>query len=155
MQRETWIFALRTYKDVPFLHQGRSRSGVDCVGLLSCAADDLGVKNEVKANLRDYERAPNGDMFRRRITDFLVQLPYNRLQPIKTQIKPGDVFVFWIDLKGLPRHVAVYTGENKFGQPTMIHAYAKTPRKVVEQTIDSGYWLPRIDSVWKLPILED
>jgi hypothetical protein len=65
------------------------------------------------------------------------------------------VLVFWIDRHGLPRHVAVYTGIDKHGQDTMIHAYAKTPKCVIEQPIDGGFWTQRIDSLWKLPAIED
>lgn len=155
MDREQWLRAVRSYEGVKFLHQGRSRAGIDCVGLLSCAAHDLGMPNEVQASLRDYQRAPDSDMFRRRIVDFLEPLPYNRLQPLRQQVKKGDVIAFWIDRHGLPRHVAVYTGVNRHSQDTMIHAYAKSPKCVVEQPIDGGFWTQRIDSLWKLPGIED
>lgn len=155
MLRADWLNALNSYKGVRFLHQGRSRAGVDCVGLLSCAAADLGYANEVQANLRDYQRYPDSTMFQRRIGDFLTQMPYNRLQPIRKQLKPGDVMVFWVDRRGLPRHVAVYTGVNNSGFDMMLHAYAKTPKCVVEQAIDPGFWYQRLDSLWRLPMLED
>jgi hypothetical protein len=38
------IEAARAYLGVPFLHQGRSRRGVDCVGLVILAARDCGIK---------------------------------------------------------------------------------------------------------------
>lgn len=155
MLRKDWLFCLRTYLGVRFLHQGRNRAGIDCVGLLSAAATDLGYSNEVQANLRDYERAPDSDMFKRRITDFLAPLPYNRLQPLRKQLLPGDVIAFWVDRRGLPRHVAVYTGVNDKGHDTMLHAYAKIHRCVVEQEIESGFWIQRIDSLWRLPMIED
>jgi len=155
MKRAEWLFALRTYKGVRFLHQGRTRAGVDCVGLLACAANDLGVPNIVHANLRDYQRAPDSDMFRQEIARLLTPLPYNRLQPIRKQLLPGDVIAFWVDKRGLPRHVAVYTGLNENGRDMIIHAYAKVQKCVVEQELDIGFWSPRIDSVWRLPSLED
>lgn len=155
MKREEWLTALRSYKGVRFLHQGRSRAGIDCVGLLSCAASDLGYANEVQASLRDYARAPDSDMFLRRITDFLVRRPYNRLQPMRKQLLAGDVIAFWIDKRGLPRHVAVYTGQNARGEDTMIHSLAMMPKCVVEQPIERGFWLKRIHSVWQLPMIED
>lgn len=155
MQREAWLTALRAYIGVRFLHQGRSRAGIDCVGLLSCAASDLGYANEVHASLRDYQRAPDSNMFKERIIDFLAPLPYNRLQPLRKQILPGDVIAFWIDRRGLPRHVAVYTGLNAKGDDCMIHAYAMTPKCVIEQPIEYGFWMKRIDSVWRVPMIED
>lgn len=155
MQREVWLAKLREYKGVRFLHQGRSKAGVDCVGLLACAASELGYDNEVRANLRDYQRAPDSDMFRQRIVDFLLPLPYNRLQALRPQLLPGDVIAFWIDAPNLPRHVAVYTGLDKYGRDLMIHAYAKDPKRVIEQPIDFGFWSKRIDSLWRLPMIED
>lgn len=154
MTRKEWLYALRTYKGVRFLHQGRSYAGVDCVGLLACAAADLGVPNKVQANLRDYQRAPDSDMFRQQIVQFLSPLPYNRLQPLKDQVLPGDVIAFWVDKRGLPRHVAVYTGVDERGTVTMIHAYAKNQKCVVEQAMDT-FWSQRIDSIWRLPVIED
>lgn len=155
MKRQEWMDALRSYLGVRFLHQGRSRSGIDCVGLVSCAASDLGFANEVKESLRDYQRAPDSEMFKARIKDFLDPLPCNRLQPMRKQLLVGDVIAFWIDRRGLPRHVSVYAGVDKNGQDTMIHAYAKTPKCVIEQPVDMGFWLQRIDSFWRLPMIED
>lgn len=155
MTRDEWLAALRRYKGVRFVHQGRSRAGVDCVGLIACAAHDLGFANEVQANLRDYQRAPDSDMFRRRIVDFLVPLPYNRLQPLRKQALPGDVIAFWVDKVGLPRHVAIYTGLDQYGQDKILHAYAKTPKCVIEQPMDGNFWTQRIDSLWRLPMIED
>ncbi len=155
MKREHWLFALRTYKGVRFLHQGRNRAGIDCVGLLSCAAHDLGYPNAAQADMRDYQRAPDSDMFRAQIGNFLTQLPYNRLQPLHTQMLPGDIIAFWIDKRGLPRHVAVYMGQDARGNDTMLHAYAMTPKCVVEQPIERGFWMQRVDSLWRLPMIED
>ncbi len=152
--RAEWLAANRAYIGSPFLHQGRTRNGMDCVGLLSCAANDIGMPNAVHRTLKDYERAPDSDMFKLRIKDFLLPLPYNRLQPLWTQILPGDVIAFWVDRRGLPRHVAVYTGVNSANQTMILHSHAKAPRRVVEQPMDSGFWLKRIDSLWRLPELE-
>ena len=155
MRREHWLYALRQYLGTPFLHQGRSKVGIDCVGLLACAATDIGYPNEVKKSLRDYERAPDSDMFMRRITDFLAPLPCNRLQALDKQLRPGDVMAFWIDKRGRPRHVAVYTGKNPEGNDTMIHAYAMGPSCVVEQVIDRSFWVQRLHSNWHLPQMEN
>lgn len=155
MRREHWLYALRQYLDVPFLHQGRSKAGIDCVGLLACAAVDLGYPNEVAETLRDYERAPDSDMFLHRIKDFLMPKPCNRLQALDKQLLPGDVMAFWIDKRGRPRHVAVYTGRNPEGHDMMIHAHALERSKVVEQVINRSFWMPRLHSAWTLPQLEN
>lgn len=52
---EALIAVARGYLGVPWQHQGRSRHGIDCVGLLVCAAHDLGIPVE---DMRAYEREP-------------------------------------------------------------------------------------------------
>lgn len=153
--REQWVSALREYLGVRFTHQGRTRTGVDCVGLLACAANDLGIPNAVYSKIITYARSPDSDMFKVEIAKLLVPLPYNRLQAYSAQFKPGDIFAYWIDTDGRPRHVAVYTGVDSQGYDTMIHAYAPKPHCVVEQRIEHDYWNPRLHSVWMLPNLED
>ena len=53
---DSFIAAARTYVGVPWQHQGRSRHGVDCVGLLVCVARDLCVP--VDDDGPNYEREP-------------------------------------------------------------------------------------------------
>ena len=43
---ERYISCLRSYIGVCWVEQGRSLSGIDCVGLLVCAAKDYGVEVE-------------------------------------------------------------------------------------------------------------
>jgi cell wall-associated NlpC family hydrolase len=94
-------------------------------------------------------------MFANRITDFLDDKHYNRLQPLRVQAKPGDVLAFWIDKAGLPRHVAVYMGENEMGQTMILHAFVKGRHCVVEMPMDGGFWLQRIWGLFEVPGLED
>ncbi len=44
MTPEQFIAAARKYLGVPWQHQGRTRFGIDCIGLLVCAAQDCGFK---------------------------------------------------------------------------------------------------------------
>lgn len=156
IKRQEWIDTLRGYIGTPFLHQGRVRGvGVDCIGLAAAAANDLEIDPNGAAKFVTYSRVPHKQLFSELAPNYLTALPYNRLQPLTNQILPGDVIFFWIDKRGLPRHIGVYTGTNDEGFDMMIHAYAKQPRAVVEMPIFNGYWQQRIESLWTLPAFED
>ena len=145
-----WVEALRSYIGVPFLHQGRTRAGLDCIGLLAVAARDIGL-GDGAVKLTAYDRTPDNRLFAKRAGDFLERKPYTRLQPLHTQLDIGDVLLFWIEKKGYPRHIAVYTGTDEHGRLMIIHSYAKQSKNVIEMPMNLGYWEQRIDSVWRLP----
>lgn len=150
--RELWIETLRSYIGTRFRHQGRAKGkhmGVDCIGLLVCAATDLGIARG-SDRIRGYSRTPINNDFDKWAGKFAKKLPYNRLQPLSWQLEPGDVITFWIDEPSIPRHVAVYTGINSSGYETMIHSYAKEDRGVVEMPIDPGYWTQRVSNTFRL-----
>ena len=50
-----YITAAREYVGVPWQHQGRSEFGLDCIGLLICAAEDCGIS---VTSPRSYGREP-------------------------------------------------------------------------------------------------
>jgi cell wall-associated NlpC family hydrolase len=89
------IAAARTYLGVPWRHQGRSRLGIDCVGLLVCAARDCGIEVE---DLAAYERVPDGRS--------LMRLLRRHCAPVSlADAAPGD-----IALMGRPAtHVGILT----------------------------------------------
>jgi len=118
LQMNEFVEQARTYLGVPWRHMGRNRAGVDCVGLLTCVAYDLGIT--------DYVPEPY-----RRVTD-VKQL----LTPIKIfcspkptdDLEPGDVLVF--SMAGIIAcHVGVVSDTN-----TLIHAFIRK-RKVVEEPL--------------------
>ncbi|GLQ07506.1 NlpC/P60 family protein [Sneathiella chinensis] len=111
----------RSWTGVKWRHQGRSRQGVDCVGLCLMVAD--GVGHPVPAPV-DYDRRPNGSALLRHLTSTLV--------PIRTDDPaPGDIALFRDE--GTPVHVGVLACQD--GQWTVIHAHAAR-RKVVEEPVD-------------------
>lgn len=154
--RDEWIAELREWIGTPFRHQGRTKGvGADCVGMVASVARDMDLPAAEAARFVAYGRMPHKELFSDMAADYMDQLPYNRLQPIQDQAKPGDVIFFWIDTRDMPRHVGVYTGLNDEGFPMMIHAHAKSPRAVVEMPINAGYWQNRIVSIWTFPFFED
>ncbi len=150
--QEEFLKALRSYIGVPFHHQGRSRGGLDCVGLVIVACHDVGIAKGSHM-VQGYGRAPMNADFNRWMGDYTNPVPYNRLHRFVDQLKVGDLLTFWIERKGITRHMAVYTGVNGQGHPTMIHSYAKVDRGVVETIIDPNYWVKRVTGVHRLPDL--
>jgi cell wall-associated NlpC family hydrolase len=149
---DNWLAALRSYIGVKYLHQGRTRSGIDCAGLLAAAGNDLSI-NTTAILVSGYAHTPDPMLLKAQLHKHLTPVPYNRLQHFARQVEVGDIIAFWAERKGCPRHLAVYTG-CKDGQLIFIHAYAKRPRRVIEAAFDLGYWLQRIDSVYRVPELE-
>lgn len=146
---EEWLASLRKYKGVRFQHQGRTSNGLDCIGLVKTAAQDLGIDSPLIPN--NYRRTPAHTLFQEKAGLYLERAPYNRLQ----EARVGDICIFWIDTPRLPRHVAVYTGFVDNAGHMMIHSTSKRPRMVVEQRADSPYWKTRLLSVWQLPNIRD
>ncbi len=92
---DSFIAAARTYIGVPWQHQGRSRHGIDCVGLLVCVARDLGIPVE---DVRAYEREPRAHDLARILRRHCVSVPV-------AAMRRGDIV-----LMGRPStHVGILT----------------------------------------------
>lgn len=131
------IVQARMLVGTPFVHQGRSRHGVDCIGLLKLSASNAGLDLEAASGLADraiYQRAPS-------------RLLLDRTQLACTRVKtpePGLLVLFRFPHISVPQHFGVLT-ERK----TLVHADAKQLR-VVEHNY-SGMWLRLTHSFWRLP----
>jgi len=128
---------------------------MDCYGLVLAASRDCGLECANMSKVAAYKHTPEDFFFRDYMPAIGIEVPYNRLQPWRGQITPGDVLLFWIEKPDHPRHIAVYTGTSKSNEDTMIHAFARSPRCVVEQRVDKNYWGPRLHSVRKWPHFKD
>lgn len=123
--------AARTYIGTPFHHQQRAKGyGVDCVGLIVCAARDAGY---TVRDVTNYPRDPDGAS--------LVRIVSEQLERVETP-EPGDVLMFWVARPGLPQHVGIYAGA------TMIHA--PIGRRVSEHRLTRAI-LDKLHSVWRFP----
>jgi cell wall-associated NlpC family hydrolase len=112
--------------NVRFRHQGRSRSGVDCAGLVyvSCLAAGRQLIDK-----EAYGREPVSQGLR-------AQLVLNFGEPIdRASMAPGDIVL--MKFRGEPRHVAI-VGDYVYGGLSLIHAYAQA-KKCVEHRIDSEW----------------
>lgn len=124
------IAQARGYLGVPFRHQGRSRTGVDCAGLVICVACDLGLPIR---DYRAYGRLPRGDTLLRVLRE---QCTEYRGDPL-----PGSIALMRFERD--PQHLAIIAG------PTIIHSLS-TSRKVVEHRLDT-LWQSRIVGLFALP----
>lgn len=127
----------KSYKGIPWVHQGRTKHGVDCAGFLSCVFKDAGfeVKDEVA-----YSRFPDG----KRLKELLDNQPSIQEVPID-DIQPGDIALFRI--KKLPQHLALIT-QGSYGL-NMIHAYNGGSKQVVEHNF-ADFWKQRLVALYRI-----
>ena len=121
-----FIAEVRSYIDVRFRHQGRSRRGVDCAGLLLASMAAIG---RPIVDLDAYGREPLGDGLRGMLVANLGEtVP-------KDEMRPGDVAL--MRFRGEPTHVGLI-GDYAYGGFSLIHSYAEV-KKVVEHRIDEEW----------------
>ena len=138
--------AARGWLGVPFAHQGRSRCGVDCLGLLVMVASELGLAFENKT-ARACDEVTYGH---RPDTQRLYQALARYLVPVDRQIMaPADIALMQVE--GLPQHLAIISDYPQSGQLGMIHAYAPA-RKVVEHRL-CEHWRTQLHAAFRLPHL--
>lgn len=124
----------RTWVGVPWRHQGMTRVGVDCGGLILAVGLGAGVLNEgMRADPRlkkfaSYGREPVGD-FLEACDIFFDQTD--------EELEPGMVVA--MRFMGHPRHAGI-VGSHPSGGLSLIHAYQKS---VVEHILDAR-WRKRI-----------
>lgn len=118
----------RTWIGVPWRHQGRSRLGIDCAGLIIRVGIDLGLTTY---DVTAYQRRPDSLAF---VEHF--RRGGARDKPL-TEAQPGDIMIFRDDI--YPCHSTIVS--EREGVPHIIHAYAKR-RKVIEEPLDHE-WLAK------------
>jgi cell wall-associated NlpC family hydrolase len=131
------VAAARAYLGVPFRHQGRTRTGLDCLGLTGCALRDAGLK------VRDstaYGRRPDYRRLARAADGELIRL--ERSAPLR-----AGVIVMFRDADWI--HVGIMTGRRSF-----IHARGAEGGSVVEHILDDQSWAPRLVAAWRHPRME-
>lgn len=124
MTADDIITAARSALGVPFKHQGRSASGLDCAGLIVHVAQSLGLDY---VDSDGYSRRPSGGLLESALDG----------QPCLERVarrQPGDVLL--MRFTGEPQHLGIFTGE------TLIHSYANVG-KVCEHRVDEA-WARRI-----------
>lgn len=130
---------------VPFVHQGRTLAGMDCVGALCYAL-------QYEGDVPSYPRDPvNGELERalRRLFGEPVFYRANlRTDPLvsNAQLRPGDVLS--MQYAGPVRHVGVIGDYRPVpGELSLLHTSASVGR-VVEHVFDER-WRRRVVGVWR------
>lgn len=105
------VTCAKKYLGVPFVHQGRSTSGIDCLGLLINIAKDLKL---VDANFdaNGYTKQPNGLTLLEELNKYMDPVPIS-------DMKAGNVLVVTYDV--LPQHLGIIV-PYRHGGISMIHA---------------------------------
>jgi cell wall-associated NlpC family hydrolase len=127
------VAAARGYLGVPWRHQGRSRAGLDCGGLVVLVARDLGLADY---DVLGYSRHAQGQSLVRHFAAVMDATP-------PAAMRSGDVLVFaeaaW------PCHAAILS--TKHGRPHLIHAHALR-RQVIEEPF-AGEWPAKLRFVFR------
>lgn len=139
--RQQVIEVARSWLGVPYRHQGRTKSYVDCIGLIVGIGADLG--ETIEAPL-DYTNSPSGQMLMERSRVQFREVT-DRKEPV-----PGDIMALWGWNRHEPQHFAICS---HFGsRPTMIHAFSKRGQ-VVEHGIDP-FWEKRLMALFTFKGME-
>lgn len=139
--RTTIIEEARRYLNVPWRHQGRTKHGIDCAGLVLLVGRKLGLMPE-NYDVHGYGRRPNEFSFINAFRENMDERPLD-------DAKPGDAVTF-VD-GPYPCHVGILTEKN--GARYFIHAYAGS-RKTIEQPFD-GVWLAKATHCFAYRGVED
>lgn len=123
----------RSWVGVPFVHQGRSRHGVDCAGFVVALMRSAGELPADFEDVSNYARRPNGELLT------LISRYCSRT----SQEYPGLLVLIRWPRDVQPSHVALLTG------PTLIHCYER--RGAVVEHSYRGAWRRDTHSLWMLP----
>ncbi len=134
IERSQIVAAARDWLGVPYVHQGRTKFGVDCIGLILCVRNQLEPWDALRRAPHDYARHPNDGLLIEHVRAqcFLLNEP-----------EDGALILIRWPKTLHPSHVAIYAGGN------LIHAYQRA-RRVVE-TGFRAHWARDAHSFWRLP----
>ena len=133
---DTWI-------GTRWQHQGRSAAGIDCIGLVECVGQALGlVTTSALTVAPGYSRIPDGRELMAGLDAHM-----RRLAEIDAA-QPGDVLLMRFEVA--PQHVAL-VAPGAGGRPDIIHAWAGA-RRVVRHGLDA-LWRSRCVAAYTWPAL--
>jgi|WetSurSiteA1Bulk_404760.scaffolds.fasta_scaffold12247_3 cell wall-associated NlpC family hydrolase len=126
---DNFIQSARSFVGSPFKHQGRTKNGIDCIGLIIIPLNELGFFSYDNKN---YKRYGFGDG----LIEVIKKYCYELDSPYK--LEKGDILLY---SNGRSQHLAIYTGNS------IIHANNKIG-KVVEHSLDN-YWITNISKAFR------
>lgn len=121
------------YLDTPFHHQGRTKWGIDCVGLIVCSARDCGIEVE---DFTAYRKFAHDNTLEEKLLEYCYQID---------ELEDGCIVQYkWKQIGDYTtKHLAIYLGEG-----LIIHADgSKHVSKVCKARLNfdnaariAGYW---------------
>ncbi len=144
-ERAAFIAEARSYIRTPFRHTGRSRRGVDCVGLVAVA---LAAVGRHVADRRDYGRDPVRDGLRDVLVAHFGEPVWRKGEAVDTT-QPGDIALMrWHEPNGVRLfcHVGILTSY-PLGGHALLHALHANQRVVEHRLADP--WPRRIVEVYR------
>lgn len=129
ISREEWVAEVRSYIDVPYHHQGRSRDGIDCPGPLILPARHFGLVSS-DFDVLAYPRDPDGSL--------QPLLDEHLIRKSRHELLLGDVVLNAFRFKK-PQHIAVIVGF-RYGEWELLHAHAAVGKVQIERLQYGRYW---------------
>jgi cell wall-associated NlpC family hydrolase len=133
------VATARSWIGTRWAHQGRSRAGIDCAGLVIVTAHQLGL---FTFDTRDYGKLPNGNRMRELLDEHCVAWPAGG------GLQPGLIALMRFEIA--PQHLAIIADyPSAPGHYSLVHALV-TERRVCEHRLDT-HWRSRIIALYALP----
>jgi len=126
----------RTWIGVPFHHQGRSKAGCDCAGVIVACAKHINMNF---SDMHGYGRLPKSNQLESIFRKQMISIPIESIQPADV------VLMAW---RSEPHHVGLISNLPN-GQLGIIHSY-QIVGKVVEHRLDKK-WHDRIVLAFRFP----
>jgi cell wall-associated NlpC family hydrolase len=137
---QEFVHELRRLVGTPFVHQGRTTDGVDCIGAIGTAVNARGVDIASLMGVSPNTRI----VYTQAATGLLYDTVKKYCKPV-SQLAPGVAILFKMPRAAHPYHFAVFTERN-----TIIHAESFRVKKVVEQGWGEP-WKRMTHSMWEVP----
>ena len=136
LRRDRIVDEARKFLDVPFAHQGRTKRGLDCAGLVLQTGHSVDHWPDKTFDVTAYKRRPSDSEFERRFLSLFEFKSYK-------DPHPGCMAAFKLPI--FPCHCGIVA--ERFGHLSLIHAYADE-RKVVEQEFTEE-WYSKLVGVYE------
>ena len=131
------VYIAKGLVGVPYRHQGRNQSGLDCAGLIIVIAHMLGLSDK---DTTAYSRRPNAEEF----TAFMIEAGCTQLR--NDGLEHGDIVR--LNTSGWPVHLGVYEIDDR-GQEWYTHAYLPHKKVTRDPFTDSVKRI--VSSIWRFP----
>lgn len=111
----------KTFQGAKWVHQGRSRTRMDCAGLLVNVGKVLGLLPIDFKDYTNYQRQPDGFRFKQMFDKYAEPITFN-------QVQDGDIAIFGEGLYGYHCGILFYENNTLY----IIHSYYERGKVVIE-----------------------